>query len=441
MPIAYSAIPPERSRYMNLPIRSLTLFVFAIIFYRTDAEAQAVIGTSLGSELGGSAPKIEKSTPSAAVRWKPLSSINSALTKQGPLAQWGPIAIRPHFSYSLIYGNGLLRVPGDPENTSVHTLSPGLLMEIGQNSSFDYTISRRIYSSSRLPSSTDHNVRFDTNASYGDLKAGLSASYGVNSPTLVETGGQTNEDTFALNGNALYRLGDRSTLDLGISRSDRSATPVTRSPAWTGSDWTKWWASSWFRYTVSEKFIVSVGLGVGYDEISDNPNMSYTQPQLQVVWRPSDRFSASAEVGLERRKTEDTFGETQENGTYNTSLAYRPFQTTTLSLGANRNISTSYFADQTTQTEGWRLSAEQRVWQRFYLSASTGQGRVAYLPTTNRPFVPRDDRYDTVSFRVSTPIWARGSVALYYQRSHNTSTQTLFEFTTHLYGFEFSYRF
>src|SRR5687768_17736149 len=53
--------------------------------------------------------------------------------------QWGPISARPHVFYRLTDSDGILRVPGQPTTTTINTLSPGLLVEIGRRWTADYT--------------------------------------------------------------------------------------------------------------------------------------------------------------------------------------------------------------------------------------------------------------------------------------------------------------
>lgn len=402
------------------------------------ASGQAVIGFSPGSTAFGSAPTTEE--PKSA-QVAPLSSIMSAVAKQAPLAQWGPLAVRPHISYALEYGNGILRVPGEPENTTMQSFSPGVLLELGNRVSLDYTLTHHTYSNHLLVDTTDHNAAIQGNITMGDWRFSASQSYGSNSPTLVETGGQTAERTNTSTVSIAYEVGPRTLIETTLRRHSRSASPLVSTPAWTGSNWIQWSESTWLRYSISKQLSLGIGFQAGYDEIRDNPDMSYTQPELEARWQPIERFSLTAQVGLERRKPDATDARIQENLTYSASARYQVFKTTGLSIRANRNVSASYFADQTTETEGWVASIDQRLLSRFYLMMSRSSGRTTYLPIVNQPYVERDDRFYSYTFNLSTPVLRRGTVGIFYSRNRNRSNNQGFGFTTNQMGATFAYRF
>jgi len=414
------------------------LCVFIKAFLGSSSHGQAVIGISPGSTSSGVFAPGGSNKPNQPA---PLSSIKSAMAKQGPLFQWGVLALRPHFSYGVTYGNGILRVPGEPENTTVQTLSPGVLLELGSRATLDYTLTRNIYSSRLIFDTTDHNIQLQGSFVKRAWRFGASQSYGSNSPTLVETGGQTAEETYSTAANIAYEIGSRTLIETAVHRHFRSASPLFRTDAWTGSDWAQWSASTWLRYTISHQLNAGVGFQTGYDEIRDNPDMSYTKPQVRLSWMPTEKLSLSGQFGLERRKTRVTAAKIQKNTVYSASGQYQILQKTGLSLGANQNVSSSYFADQTTKSSGWNVGIDQRLFVRFFGSARYGRGRTTYLPTINRPFIERDDQFESFSISLSTKVLRRGMVSIFYSRSRNKSNNQNFGFITNQMGANFAYRF
>src|SRR5687768_3270492 len=81
--------------------------------------AQVVIGPPRISQTPLRAPTA--TSPASPGIPGSLATIASALTRQGPLVTWKGITVRPSTSYSVQYGDGLLRVPGEPVNTTFHT--------------------------------------------------------------------------------------------------------------------------------------------------------------------------------------------------------------------------------------------------------------------------------------------------------------------------------
>lgn len=416
-------------------IRTVVLFVSCL----GSTHGQAVIGIRPGTTAWG--PPTASIAPSGRGQTAPLSSIKSAIVKQGPLAQWGPIAVRPHISYSMLYGDGILRVPGEPENTTIQTLSSGVALEIGAHIQFGYTISRTVYSSRFFEDSTDHNASLSAGGTSGDWRFGISQSYGLNSPTLVETGEQTAERSFSTSGDLGYQISQRSSVDFSLNHKLRRANPVAEATTWTGSDWQQWSSTTWFRYAISPTLRFSAGLGAGYDDIEASADMSYTQPQVQVTWIPTAKISVSGDVGVERRKPRTSNAKIQENTIYSASIGYQLFDTTSLSYSTSQNVSTSYFANQTVKGESWSLGLQQRIMSRVFGTSSYTRGRSHYVPTLDIPFIQRDDRFESFGLSLSTQVLLRGNVSVSYSRSRNLSNNQGFEFTSNQYGLAFAYGF
>ncbi len=121
--------------------------------------------------------------------------------------------------------------------------------------------------------------------------------------------------------------------------------------------------------------------------------------------------TVSGTVGLERRRTLSNPARDQKNRLYNGSLSYRPFEATTLSVSAGRDVQPSYYSGQTTLTDSWSARFEQRLLQRLFLSTSFSQSKNDYDSTTGAATPERDDKYDTFEVRLSTAIFRRRGVA------------------------------
>lgn len=342
-------------------------------------------------------------------------------------------------SYDLVYGTGLLRIPGSQEKTTVQTVKPGLLLEFGSRSNADYTLSRTIYRSSRLSDTTDHNFSAKTGVAHDAMKVGLSGAYGTTTTILVETGGQTRDETYSTAGNIVYNLGSHSDIEADFSHTFRSATPVADTPTWRGSDWTLWASSVWLKYFVSKRLSFAAGLIGGYDEIKDAPDMSHVEPQLQVAWRPTKKLSLSMEGGVEFRRSRAVDSQTQKNGRYRGLLSYSPVPTTTLSVGASRSIDPSYFGGQTTLSSGWNMGLQQRLFSKLSFSANASHRKSNFLSRASAS--TRNDRYDSYNLALSTRVLGRGSIGLFYQRTKNRSDSLIYMFTSEQVGGNLSYNF
>jgi hypothetical protein len=381
------------------------------------------------------------STRSAAPKSTLLSDISSALPQPGARMHAGPVGIRPHLSYGIVHGTGTLRVPGTPDELTVHTLSPGVLLEIGKSGTINYTLSRVMYSSKTLPDATNHNLGVQANITRNHWNVGVNGAYGTNRIVLVETGGQTEEDTYSTGARIARAFGSRSELETNLSHSVRSANPAETNPVWTGAEFALWSTSTWIRYHLSKNLSIAVGFGFGYDDIDRSPDMSHSEPQVQLIWNPAKKLSVKLEGGLERRRTRAALAETQTNGRYSFAVDYNLSSITTITLGANQTIQPSYFDGRITQSTGWNASVRQRLLTRLFLSMEASQREIDYesaLPTISEG---RSDQYYSYNITLSTPVVQRGSIAVFFQRGRNRSNVEAYTFTSNQVGAELNYRF
>jgi hypothetical protein len=368
------------------------------------------------------------------------SNLSSAFTKQAPLGMLGPFGIRPHFNYSVIYGDGLLSVPGEPTNSTMQTASAGMLVELGRYWVVDYTHSNTFYSSRLLANSSGDSASLSGGNSYEDLSWGFTQTYSSSSQILAETGRQTNQENYSSGLNFSYELGDRTRLSLGGTRSVRLAAPSVRASTWTGSDWVQWSGSAGLQYAITSRLSFGVSMGFGYDELSGTNDMNSTRPQMNLSWRPTDKISVTINRGVERRKIQGENSDYVTNPIYSGSLTYQPLPTTTFSGSATRNISASYFDNQITRNIQWSAGVEQRLLQRYYLSGTVTEGRTAYI-STNNEIAGRDDKFESFQAQLSTRVLRRGSIGLTYDVSENFSSVTGFTFKSHQIGCIIGYRF
>ena len=349
------------------------------------------------------------------------------------MAQWGVVSVRPHLAYSLLYGDGIQATLGQPVTTAIQTFSPGVLFGIGNHWSLDYTPTWTVYSSSAFRDTLDHSASLSGKAGYGDWTFGFSQSFVSASPVLVETGQQTKEDVYITSLTATGSIDQHTFLDLALTQNIRLADAFTSSHEWSTSDF--------LRYAFSTQLDGSIGFDTGYVDVSAGPNMIYIRPELRVSWKPTNKVSLSVQGGGEHRQFESGGIGAMNSPVYGATLQYQPVETTTLTLGANRDVSPSYFAGQVTRSTGWSAGFQQRLLQEFYFNANYERGTTSYAATQNNVDSGREDRNYEVTARLSTTLLRRGTVAILYQLSHNSSNTALYGFSSRQIGLELGYRF
>ena len=360
-----------------------------------------------------------------------VTSVAAAITS--PL-QWANIGLRPHFSYRYLYGDGIRSGPARAEKTSVHTVSPGMAFEIGSRWTADYTASKTFYSSDAFRDRLDHSARLSGATSYGDLSLSADYRFSDTETPLAETAEQTRQRTHQASLSAGYSLGSRTGLTSSISYSTRSA--VRSTPGYE-----EWSFVEGLQYQVTPTVRAGINAGFGFVYLEEGADMSYVRPQATVNWQATDKVSLGAAAGWEERSFDDSDQANRGTPTYTGSLAYRPFETTTLVLTGSRGVSVSFFRDQITENQSWSLSLQQRLLGYLNLGVTYSWRTVDFEATQAGLAVSRSDDGNTLSVSLSTRIFERGSIGIRYQTSNYDSNTAAFAYDSDQYGAEFSYRF
>ncbi len=159
-----------------------------------------------------------------------------------------------------------------------------------------------------------------------------------------------------------------------------------------------------------------------------------------MTWRASRKLSVAASGGVEFRQFRgSSAGDDVVNPVVSGSVSYFLTEVTTIRLGASHAVTTSVFQDQFTETTGVNGGISQRFLGRLYLDVGAAFSHVQYESsligvTTNR----RDDIF-AADVRLSTTVWKRGSAAVFYRRSENSSNTPGFDVASNQVGLEFRY--
>jgi hypothetical protein len=351
-----------------------------------------------------------------------------------PPLQWGPVDLHPHASYSLSYGDGIQSAPGHGVVTIINEISPGLLFNIGRHWSLDYTPTWRFYSNKQLQDTLDHNVRLAGWAAYEDWVLGLSQGYVTSSAPLVQTGTQTFQESYSTALTASYRFNSKVSADLAVSQNFASAQGFTSYREWSTMDW--------LNYQLWPRLNVALGAGFGYVNLNVGTDMTYEDYQGRVSWRATDKVSFQANAGLEDRQFLGGGAPDLINPIFGLSLVYQPVEVTTFTLAANRSVSASYFQNLVTENTGVNVGLSQRLFKKVYLGLTGSYARASYIATaSNAVFAGRVDDYYSFGARLSSVFLKRGSIALFYQYTDDSSSQAGYTFSSKQVGLELGYKF
>ncbi len=398
------------------------LGLLALLACALTAEAQPVV-----------APPPPEDSPIPAMAAAGLPAITPPVAAGPSLFQWGPVNLHPHFSYRFLYGDGIQARPGQQSTTAIQTISPGMLLNLGSRWTLDYTPTQTYYSDPAFRDSLDHSVNLAGGAAYDDLTLQFSQSYVTSSSALIETGRQTNQKNYATVLNGTYRLGRQTLLDTTLNQSTRLSDSAPNSREWT--------AAERLHYQFSTRLDTAISVDLGYVDMSSGSDMTYTRPQAQITWRPTDKLFLNLQGGVENRKFRTGGAAALNNPILSASCQYQPFESTTLTLAVTRSVTASYFADQVTENSGWSANWGQRLFGRFQLTTSFSQQNTNYVATSSSVTAGRADRNYSFSTRLGTALFQHGTIAVLYQNSHNSSNNSAFGFSSSQVGVEFGYRY
>lgn len=410
-----------------------TAFAAALLcllaFGRT-AVAQNVLAPA--PEYSVTPPAVQEIQTNQTEVFEPAEPFRTVSEQTSPL-RWGPLTLRPHFLYRFLYGNGIQSSPTQSVKTAIHQVAPGFLLEIGRHWTLDYTPTWTFYSKRLFRDTLDHAVTLTGGTAYENWILGLSQSYFSSTAPLVETGGQTSQETFSTALNASYRFSQQMLLELTANQDFIFPENFTSSREWSTMDW--------LDYQFWPRFNAAIGAGFGYVDVSTGSDMTYERGQGRIKWRATDKISFQVRGGMEDRQYLGTGGGDLVSPIFGALIQYQPFEVTKLSLNAERVVTPSYFRNQVTETTGFTGNLTQRLLKRFYLSLGGGYQTVRYVSSASGTAAGREDKYYSVGARLSTSFLKRGTIAALYQFSNNTSNTAGFGYTSNQVGLEVGYRF
>ncbi len=359
----------------------------------------------------------------------PAMAAAAAIAGEPPLWSWGPINLRGHLLYRLLYGDGFPSAPGQNYKTVINEVDPGVLFELGPHWTLDYTPSLRFYSNQHFQDTTDHAVRLNGATTYEDWSLGLSQGYATSSQPLYETGAPTEYESYSTTANAAYQINTKTSLELGLSQSfqfvgqNQPGQALTDSRVWSTMDW--------LNYQFWPRFGAGVGASFGYINMGFGPDMTFEQAQGRINWQATDKVSLMLSGGLDDRQFLNSTTPALLNPIFMASALYKPFESTTLSLNAGRMVSPSLLqglvAESTTVSGG----INQRFFRKLNLSLTTGYTVVSYELSFAGSNLSREDDLTFANVRLSAPFRKRGTVAIFYQASENSSTQARYKLFEH----------
>lgn len=387
----------------------------------------------------------------------PRESASSSLPQ---FFRYGPLQIRPHFDYRLMYATGLLYntnrfsptnflaslIPPNKADSVVHQISPGLLIDIGRHWALNYTPTIELYSSDKFKNTVNHDVSLVGGMEYYAWDFGLSHDTAISSSPNIASGAQTDQTTHTTAFSASRPLNSRISTDLGFNQAITLVSGLDDTFDWNTLDW--------LNYMFSPRLNVGIGAAIGYVMVNGENgfgagtdlDQTYQQLHARVNWRATDKVSFRVSGGFEDRQFMAPGSASQLAPLFAVGIQYQPFKPTQIGLTASRSVSSSsyYLAAQEVQTTSVSLSLDQGLIDQFSLWLT-----LAYYTTdygtppagVSGSLGDRTDDQESFEVQLSHPFFKRGTWSVFYQYSDNQSSDKGFSFVSNQVGLELNYSF
>jgi hypothetical protein len=352
--------------------------------------------------------------------------------------QWGPVAAHPHVDYEFLYGTGLDSSPGRSQATTIQTVAPGVLFNLGSHWTLDYTPTLNFYSSRDYQDTVNHSVGLHWGTTYGgDWVFSGSQSFVDSADPSVETAAQTDQQDYVTVFNATHQLNDKISVDLGLNQ---NLNYVGNGGSTTNSllnleDTMAWSTADWINYEFWPRFTVGLGVGLGYDHPVGGPDSVNELYQGRINWRATDKISLQLSSGLEDLQYLSGGAGTVATPIFGAAIQYQPFEHTQVSVFASRTVSQSIFQNQVDENTEITVDLSQRLLGKLQLNLSGQYGTTKYVASAEELSTSRSDNLYSFNARLTCPLFKQATVSVFYSYTENSSSQSGFATTGTGYGF------
>jgi len=409
--------------------RRLAQFTLANVFALSlSAGAQQVVAPP--PSVSVTPPAELEASPSEMQVFSAENPIASFPEEVQPL-QLGPVTLRPHMLYQFVYGTGIQSSPGQGHDTIIQSLAPGMLLVLTPHWTLDYTPTFNFYSDKSFKDYVGQSVTLTGGASYEAWTFGLSQNFTYSSSPEAQTGTQTGQDTYSTALTASCPLNSKMSVDLGLNQYLDFPSGFQTSKTWSTLDW--------LNYEFWPRLTTGVGAGLGY--VNANPNMVFEQLQGRVGWRATDKISFQVSGGAEFTQVTDDSSNPLVNPIMGASIQYQPFDQTKLSVGASRVVSPSYYDNQISVVTSVNGNLRQRLLGKLFLDVTAGYNWNNYTALSSAIADQPAADYYSVNVQLSATILKRGTVAVFYNYSDNSTSQAGLSYISSQVGFNLGFRY
>ena len=243
----------------------------------------------------------------------------------------------PTQNYQFTDAYGILAAPSNRVDTTIQTISPGILINLGPHWALDYTLTIGLYSSTNFGTEVDNSVTLTGQTVYNNWIFGFLQTADLSKSPLIETASQTSTENYDTAVTGHHEDSQYISEDLGVYQNFQYSG--------NGFEDTRSWSTlDWLNYQPQSRFNMGIGAGLGYNNADFGPDSFLEQLQGRLNWRARDKLSFQLSGGIQ--ETEFLGGEGAGDlfsPIYGGSVQYQLFSQTQISAYINRSVSPSLF--------------------------------------------------------------------------------------------------
>ena len=371
----------------------------------------------------------------------------------------------PHAAVTAMYDDNVLIAHTNAISDVQWTFSPGLTVTAGDiatyfpgSVSLDQLRELAYYSlveGSSMPQrflGVDYTPGFNfftenPRLNYTDQSQGLSAGYAFSRLALGLDEDFTRTDS---KDNEVGNLVTVSRFDTKLrsryEMTDRSSLEVNGRYDWLGYEDKAYHGyqevrnEDWFNRLVGARLELAIGAAFGLVYPEASPDQTYEQGLVRGLYRLTGKLDVRASAGIELRQYDSGQSATVDP-VLSLSAAYRPRDSTALTLEAHRQQEPSYEGSYNYQTTGFNAGVRQQLSGELSASLTGGYNYGEYLLRTSGPSNNRRDNYLWVRATLDYEFSRHLKASLIYTLRLEDSSTDVYSYTDNIVGVQVAWRY
>lgn len=317
-------------------------------------------------------------------------------------------------------------------DTWKHTVSPSILADFGDNWSASYRPSWVYFSNDAYSDTRNDSFGLTGRVSVQDWEVSLRSSYRSALSILAETGSQTDRTTLSNSISTSRQITHSGALRLGVSQSTRKGGGF--------SETDQVGANIGYNFAISPRTRAGISLNTGKSDNQLGVDRSYWGWSVNVNSQLTQKLSTSVSFGDRISSYDSSAVSNVSRVVWSASLNYQPFDVTSIGVSTNGTFEDSIFNDQTQDRDNYSVTLSQRFLGWLFFSAGYSRVDTDYIGLVgDSSIVLRSDNFERYNIGLSTEIFDRGTLKVFYTDSNNDSSIVGLSRSTSEYGLSYSF--